>query len=96
MKFVSVRDFRNQTARIRKELQAEHEVVVTSNGKPVAILAEVDEESLEERLRALRRERVQRMLSRTRARARSAGLAEMSMDEINAEIHAARSERGGA
>ena len=35
MKFVSVRDSRNQTAAIRKALESEHEIVVTSNGELV-------------------------------------------------------------
>ena len=47
MKFVTIRDFRNQTAKIRKDLAVEHEIVVTANGKPMDILAHVDEDSYE-------------------------------------------------
>jgi len=36
MKFVSIRDFRNKTASIRKALATEHEILVTSNGRPFA------------------------------------------------------------
>ncbi len=93
MKFVSIRDFRNQTAKIREELAVEHEIVVTANGKPMAILAHVDEESFEKRLEALRRERVQRMLNRIRKKSEAAGLDQMSMKEIDAEISKARRER---
>lgn len=42
MKFVSVRDFRNRTAAIRKALETEEVMVPTANGKPFAILAGVD------------------------------------------------------
>ena len=38
MTFVSIRDFRNKTTSIRKSLSIEHEIVVTSNGGPFAIL----------------------------------------------------------
>lgn len=93
MKFVSIRDFRNQTARIRKELAVEHEIVVTANGKPMAILADVDEESVEKRLEALRRERVQRMLNRIRVRSKAEKVDQMDMKEIDAEIAKARRER---
>jgi antitoxin (DNA-binding transcriptional repressor) of toxin-antitoxin stability system len=93
MKFVSIRDFRNQTARIRKELAVEHEIVVTANGKPMAILADVDEESVEKRLEALRRERVQRMLNRIRVRSKAEKVDQMNMKEIDAEIAKARRER---
>jgi antitoxin (DNA-binding transcriptional repressor) of toxin-antitoxin stability system len=93
MKFVSIRDFRNQTARIRKELAVEHEIVVTANGKPMAILADVDEESVEKRLEALRRERVQRMLNRIRVRSKTEKVDQMNMKEIDAEIAKARRER---
>ena len=34
MKFLSVRDLRSQTAKIWKELPAEKEMVITSNGRP--------------------------------------------------------------
>ncbi len=93
MKFVTIRDFRNQTARIRKELATDHEIVVTANGKPMAILAEVDEENFERRLAALRRERVQRMLNGIRSRAEESGVDRMTMKEIDAEIRKARRER---
>jgi antitoxin (DNA-binding transcriptional repressor) of toxin-antitoxin stability system len=93
MKFVTIRDFRNQTARIREDLSVEHEIVVTANGKPIAILAHVDEESFEERLEALRRERVQRMLNRIRNQSEASGVDRMSMKEIDTEITKARRER---
>ncbi len=93
MKFVSIRDFRNQTARIREELAVEHEIVVTANGKPMAILADVDEESVERRLEALRRERVQHMLNRIRAQSKKEEVDQMTMNEIDAEIARARRER---
>ena len=92
MKFVSVRDFRNKTVAIRKALKAEHEIVVTSNGKPFAILADVDEDTFEERLKALRRARAHALLDRIRAKAKERGVDKLTMEEIDAEIAAARRE----
>ncbi|NTW89032.1 MAG: type II toxin-antitoxin system Phd/YefM family antitoxin, partial [Desulfobulbaceae bacterium] len=39
MKFLSVRDLRGKSAQIWKDLPEEREMVITSNGRPIAILA---------------------------------------------------------
>ena len=57
MKFVTVRDLRGKTSELWKELEAERELVVTSNGKPIAILSATDEASFEDCLWTLRRSR---------------------------------------
>ena len=93
MKFVSIRDFRNQTAAIRKALSTEHEIVLTASGRPVALLADVDEESFEEKLAALRRTRDYALLDRVRARARETGVDQLTLEQIDAEIAKARRER---
>jgi len=93
MKFVSIRDFRNKTAAIRTDLETEHEIVLTANGQPFAILADVDEDSFEEKLTALRRTRARALLDRIRARAKETGADRLTMAEINAEIARARRER---
>ncbi len=45
MKFVTVRDLRGKTAALWKQLEQEKELVVTSNGKPIAVLSATDENS---------------------------------------------------
>jgi prevent-host-death family protein len=57
MRFVTVRDLRAKTAEVWRDLEDEREMIVTSNGRPVAILAAVDEASFEVVLRAFRRAR---------------------------------------
>ena len=84
MKFVTIRDFRNKTAAIRKYLSSEHEIVLTSNGRPFAIVADVDEDSFEEKLAALRRTRAYAVLDRIRTRAKATGVDKLSMEEIDA------------
>jgi len=93
MKFVSIREFRNKTAAIRKALAEEQEIVLTANGKPFALLADVDEDSLEPSITALRRDRAHRLLRQIRARAKETGASKLTMEQINAEIAKARRER---
>lgn len=93
MKFVTVRELRSNLAAIRKALPEEGEVVVTANGKPFALLTAVDGDGLEEHLRIARQARALCALSRVQAAAKASGLDRMTMDEIDAEIAAARRER---
>ncbi len=93
MKFVSIRDFRNKTAAIRKALADEHEIVLTANGKPFALLADVDEDSFEQSIAALRRTRVNALLDRIGDHAKATGANRLTMEQINAEIAKARRER---
>jgi antitoxin (DNA-binding transcriptional repressor) of toxin-antitoxin stability system len=44
MKFLSVRDLRSKSADVWKGLAEERELVVTSNGRPIAILSVVTED----------------------------------------------------
>jgi prevent-host-death family protein len=57
MRFISVRDLRNKSAEVWKDLPGEREMIITSNGRPVAILASVNESNLEESLSAFRQAR---------------------------------------
>lgn len=93
MKFVTIRDFRNKTAAIRKTLHAEHEVVLTANGRPVALLTDVNEDTFEDKIAALRRTRALALLDRIGARAAQTGAARMSMADVDAEIARMRRER---
>ena len=93
MKFVSIRDFGNKAAAIHKALKTEHEIVLTCNGKPFAILVEADEDTFEEKLAVLRRARARAVLDRIRARAKERGLDKLTMEEIDAEIPQAPRER---
>lgn len=90
MKFLSVRDLRGKSAQIWKELPDEREMVVTSNGRPIAILAAITEENLEESLLAFRRSRaIEAVVSLQRSSVEK-GLDKISLNEINAEIKSVR------
>jgi prevent-host-death family protein len=93
MKFVSSREIRVNPRPIFESLAEENEVVITSRGKPVALLVGVSGDDLEETVRLVRRAKAQAAVSRMRKAAASEGLDSMSREEIEEEISAARSER---
>ncbi len=93
MRFVSVRELRERLASIWKALVEEKDMVITSNGKPIALLSATSGESLEESLSALRRARAQAAATAMQQASLKAGSDRMSLDDINAEISAARTER---
>lgn len=95
MKFLSVRELRNQPGKVWKSVKRK-EVVLTANGKPVAILMGVEENDLEETLSFLRRARVQAAVSRMRAKAAKNAAVDLSQEDIEAEIQAVRSERSAS
>lgn len=93
MKFLSVRDLRGKSAEIWKELPVEREMVVTSNGRPIAILAAINESNLEESLAAFRKARSVEAAASLQSRSVVKGTDKLSLDEINAEIKAVRKSR---
>ena len=93
MRFVSVRDLRGKSSEIWRCVGAEKDLVVTSNGHPIAILSSVSEDTLEESLKAIRQARaVQAVESMQRASVAS-GRDRLSQTEIEAEIRAVRRTR---
>ena len=100
MRFVSVRELRGRSADVWKTLSAEKELVVTSNGRPIALLSETSEQRLEASLKALRRARAELAAASMQQASLAAGTDRLTLDEINAEIDAVREARaqsmGGA
>ncbi len=96
MKFVTIRDLRSNTARLRQDLQADREVVVTANGRPFAVMTRVDPEGVEEEVLAIRRARAQAAMRRIRAKAKTDGLDRLTKEQIDAIVAKARRERRAA
>ena len=90
MKFITVRDIRTKPAAIWKELKKESELVITNNGKPIALLTPLSDENLEETLRASRKARAGEALRSIRKKAAASGAARLSMGEIVEEVRAHR------
>lgn len=93
MKFITIRDLRSDTARLRRELQADREIVVTANGRPFALMTRVGPDNVEDEILAIRRARAHAALSRIRAKAKTDGLDRLTMDQVDAIIGEARRER---
>jgi antitoxin (DNA-binding transcriptional repressor) of toxin-antitoxin stability system len=93
MKFLSVRDLRGKSAQIWKDLPEEREMVITSNGRPIAILAAISESNLEESLTAFRQARAVEAVAALQRRSADQGTNRITMDEIDAEIQAVRKKR---
>ena len=93
MKFVSVRDLRGKSADIWRELPEEREMVITSNGRPVAFLAAVNESNLEESLSAFRQTRAIDAVASVQRHSVARGADSLSSEDINAEIGAVREAR---
>jgi antitoxin (DNA-binding transcriptional repressor) of toxin-antitoxin stability system len=93
MKFISVRDLRGKSAEVWKDLPAEREVIVTSNGRPIAILSAVNESNLEESLSAIRQARAAEAVMSLQRRSVERGTDGITMEEIDAEIKAVRRKR---
>jgi antitoxin (DNA-binding transcriptional repressor) of toxin-antitoxin stability system len=93
MKFLSVRDLRSKSAQVWKELPEERELIITSNGRPIAILAAISESNLEESLTAFRQARAVEAVATLQRRAADQGTGNLTMDDIDAEIRAVRKSR---
>jgi prevent-host-death family protein len=93
MKFVSVRELRLNPAKVWKLARQEKELVVTANGRPVAILTGTDEESFEEELDVIRRARALRALESLQTESVTRGTHLLGLKEIDSEIQAVRKGR---
>ena len=92
MKFITVRDLRTSPARIWKELPAEQEMVITNNGKPIALLTPVGDTNLEETLSAVRRARAIQSVQKMQKTSVRLGTTGLSDSEIQKEIDRSRNE----
>ncbi len=92
MKFINVRDLRTSPARIWKELPTEQEMVITNNGKPIALLTPIGEANLEETLSAVRRSRAIQSVKHMQQASMRGGTTELSESEIQGEIDQTRTE----
>ena len=93
MRFVTVRDLRSKPAQIRQSLLQEKDVVLTSNGKPFAIVSLTSEDTLEKNLAMIRRIRAEEAAAFMQRRSRETGNDRLSLNEVNLEIAAARKHR---
>lgn len=92
MRYVTVRDLNTKPKEVWDKVK-EADVIVTSNGKPIAILSGANESNLDARLRALRRSRALMAMEEMQATAASTGLDRWPEKRIEEEIRAVRKSR---
>jgi antitoxin (DNA-binding transcriptional repressor) of toxin-antitoxin stability system len=96
MKLIAIQDLK-QPRRLKERLQAEQELLLTSDGRPVAILVNIaSSEDPETVIQSIRDSRSRLALSRVRDAATRSGAARLSLTEINREISAARKARASS
>ncbi len=93
MKLIAIKDLK-QPRQLKERLQSEKELLLTSDGRPVAVLVNVEaSEDPETIIQAFRDSRSRLALSRVREAASRNGVATLTLDDINREITAARQAR---
>ena len=93
MNFVSVRELRTRSAAVWNALSEEKDLVVTSNGKPIAVLSATTAATVEASLAALRQARAQLAVAAMQQRASETNADRMTLGDVNAEIDAVRRRR---
>jgi len=93
MKLLSVRDLKTKSSQVWKDLPEQKEVVITSNGRPIAILSSVNENNLEQFLSAFRQARAIEAVTSIQYESVRKGTDNITLEEINKEIKAVRSKR---
>jgi len=90
MEFISIRDFRNATKDAWIALERDGKLVITNNGKPKAIMLGVNSDNFEDMILSLKRLELAGVIEKLQQQSVENGIDGLSLDEINAEIAAAR------
>ena len=88
MRFIPIRDLR--PSEIWEQLADEREMVITAQGKPIAILSSVSDANWEETLAVLRRMRAIQAVDELQKQSVENGLDKLDLEEVNREIQAVR------
>lgn len=92
MRFISVRELSTKPKEVWQKIK-EDDIIITSNGKPIAILSGVTGASLDRELRAIRRGRALLALEEMQKVAEARGTGKWADSRIEAEIAAVRKSR---
>ena len=90
---VSILELGVSSDKITRQLKQSGQLVLTNNNNPVAIMLDVNDSTLEDTMRDLRFLRMRKAIKAIQDASVKSGLSNMTLDEINAEINAARDER---
>ena len=90
MKFITVRDFRTSPAQIWKQLSSEQELIITNNGKPIALLTPLTDETLEDTIKTIRKAKALNAINKMQQISIQKGTNTLSATEIENEINKTR------
>ena len=90
MKFVTVRDFRTSPSAIWKKLPSERELIITNNGKPIALLTPLNDETLEDTISAVRKAKAINAMKKMQEISVCLGNNKMTLEGINTIIKETR------
>ena len=93
MNLIAIKDLK-KPRQLKERLRAEKELLLTSDGRPVAVLVNVGaSEDPEAVIESIRDARSRRALSSVRAAAARSGASKMTLAQVNREIALARKTR---
>ncbi|HBC88075.1 MAG TPA: hypothetical protein DCZ94_14085 [Lentisphaeria bacterium] len=90
MNYIAIKDLK-KTKDLHASLARDHELVLTRNGTPCALMIEIKPDSLEQSLAAIRRALFTSAVSAVREKSAKYPVTD---DEISGEIRKSRKERG--
>ena len=90
MEFLTVRELTKSPKETLNRLDKSGKAVLTNNGKPQALIIKMDTEKFEQTLSLLQKLEFMQNLAEMRLTSLKNGNADMSLEEINSEIAAAR------
>ena len=93
MTTLTIRDWRTRPRQAQKSLAHDGQVVLTANGRPVALMLAVNAGSLDETLAVMRRARAMQALHEVRQEAKVSGRDRLSMADIDRVIAVTRRAR---
>ena len=93
MQFLTIRELSKSPKETLTRLDSDGKAVLTNNGKPQALLFRIDGNSFEKTLSLLRKLEFMQNITEMRLTSMRNGSSKMNIEEINAEIRAARKEK---
>ena len=93
MEFITVRELSKSPKETLGRLAKDGKAVLTNNGKPQALVYKINENNFEKALSLLQKLEIMQNLTEMRLVSLQNGNTGLSLDEINAEITAARKDR---
>ncbi len=94
MDFVPYRVLRNEPGMLREKLSEQGQVVITSDGQPIALMVSIEPARLEETLQLVSRLRAQMAVSHMRQEAARRHLDKTTPRQVDDEVRRSRRSRG--